>query len=424
MLQEVEELTPTVRKLKINIPSSEVEDEIASAYNNLKARVKIPGFRVGRVPQAILEKKFRKDVENEVIEKIVSKSYSRAIQEAQILPITYPNIEGKLELIKNHPLSFTATVEVKPDIKNLNYEGIALNEKTFSVEKDEVETAVKNLQENKAVLKVSEGPLKEGDVTVIDCDAFINTQEVGELKLNDYPFILGSQILPEEFSNSLADRKKGENFEIKIKFDESYPNKNIAGKEVLFKVSVKEMKEKILPQLDDDFAKGLNLSSFEELKNKVHENIYTGKKIKTDNAYKNQLLDNLISSNNFEAPASMVARELDFLIDEAKQDAIRNGKAIGTDDELRKEYEQIAAKNVKGILLIESIGKKEKIEITEVDADTAINEIAAQYELKPEEIKKIYIMKDGSLDGIKNRLYTDKVLGLVLSKAVIKKNTD
>ncbi|MEK7308242.1 MAG: hypothetical protein AAB089_04140, partial [Nitrospirota bacterium] len=118
------------------------------------------------------------------------------------------------------------------------------------------------------------------------------------------------------------------------------------------------------------------------------------------------------------------ARELDFLIDEVKQDAIRNGKAIGTDDELRKEYEQIAAKNVKGILLIESIGKKEKIEITEVDADTAINEIAAQYELKPEEIKKIYIMKDGSLDGIKNRLYTDKVLGLVLSKAVIKKNTD
>ncbi len=182
-----------------------------------------------------------------------------------------------------------------------------------------------------------------------------------------------------------------------------------------------QVMEKILPQLDDDFAKGFNLSSFEELKNKVHENIYAGKKIKTDNVYKNQLLDNLISSNSFEAPASMISRELDFLIDEAKQDAIRNGKAIGKDDELRKEYEQIAAKNVKGILLIESIGKKEKIEITEEDTDTAINEIAAQYELKPEEIKKIYIMKDGSLDGIKNRLYTDKVLGLVLSKAVIKK---
>jgi trigger factor len=421
MLQEVEELTPTVRKLKINIPSSEVEDEIASAYNNLKARVKIPGFRVGRVPQAMLEKKFGKDIENEVIEKIVSKSYSKAIQEAQILPITYPNIEGNLELIRNHPLSFTATVEVKPDIKNLNYEGIALKEKAFSVEKEEVETAINKLQENNAVLKVSEGPLKEGDVTVIDCDAFINMQEVGELKLKDYPFIIGSQILPEEFSKSLADKKKGENFEIKIKFDESYPDKNIADKEVLFKVSVKEMKEKILPQLDDDFAKGFNLNSVEELKNKVTENIYTGKKIKTDNEYKNQLLDNLISSNNFEAPASMVARELDFLIDEAKQDTMRNGKAIRTDEELRKEYEQIAAKNVRGILLIESIGKKEKIEITEEDTDAAINEIASQYKLKPEEIKKIYIMKDGSLDGIKNGLYSDKVLGLVLSKAVIKK---
>lgn len=419
MLQEVEEITPTVRKLKINIPSSVVEEEITNAYNKLKTYAKIPGFRVGRVPQAILEKKFSRDIENQVLEKIVPEFYSKAVKEAQIFPITYPNIDGDLKILKNQPLSFTATVEVKPEIKNLNYEGIILKEKTFSVEDKEIDSAIRILQENKAFLKVSEGHVKEGDVAIIDCRAFVDGREIKELALKDYPFILGSPSLPKEFSDTVSDKKKGENFEIKINFEATHPNKNIAGKEVLFKVAIIELKEKVVPTLDDEFTKGFNCSNIEELRKKIYENIYNRKKNQVNNEYNKELLDNLISNHDIEVPASMANRELEFLIYGARQDAMRQGKAVKTDEELKKEYESKARENVKGIIILESVGRKEKIEVSDDDVKQAIDEIAVENGLKPEEVKKLYIMKEGSLDGLKNRLYTDKVLNLVLSKAVI-----
>ncbi len=120
----------------------------------------------------------------------------------------------------------------------------------------------------------------------------------------------------------------------------------------------------------------------------------------------------------------MVNIELEFQIDEAKQNAMRRGETVKTDEELRKEYEPKAHENVKGVIILEAIGRKEKVEVSEDDVKQAINEIAAQHGLKPEEVTKLYIAKDGSLDGLKNRLYGDKVLDVVLSKAVIKKNTD
>ncbi len=423
MLQEIEKKTPTTRKLRIHIPSSVIEGELAKAYNKLRITAKIPGFRTGKVPQAILEKKFSREIEHEVISKIVPEFYSKAVEEANITPVTYPDIDGDLKITKNQPLSFTATVEIKPEIENLNYEGIALKEKTFPVEEEEVKTALSVLQENKAILKVSDVPLREGDVAIINCGAFADGKEVKELSSQDYPYILGSQILPSEFTGSLSGKKKGDNLEIKINFDASHPNKTIAGKEILFKISILETKEKMLPSLDDEFAKDFKCSTIEELKKKINEKIYNRKKNQINSEYKNEIIDYLISSHSFELPASMVNRETEFLTQEGKQSAIGNNASAKTDEELKKEYEQKARKNVAGMIILEAIGKKENIEVTEDDAKKALNEIAVQNGLKLEEVKKLYIMRDGSLDGLKNRLYTDKVLDLVLSKAVIKKNS-
>lgn len=425
MLQEDEETTPTKRKLKINIPFSVIEEELANAYGKLRARAKLPGFRVGKAPQAILEKKFGKDIEKEVIEKIVPEFYSKAVREAQILPVTYPSIEEKIELIKNQPLSFTATVEVKPELKNLNYEGIALKERTFTVEEDEVQTAIKMFQAKRVVLKVSEGPVKEDDVAIIDCDASVDGKKVAELSLKDFPLIPGSpQKIPQEINEAINGKKKGESFDVNITFDKSYPDKTVADKQVNFKIKVNEIKERILPPLDDEFAKGFECKNMKELSEKIRENIHNRKKNQINSEFKQELLDNLTNNYNFEVPASMVNRELEFLIDEAKQNALKTGEAIKSEDEIKKEYEKPAIKNVKSLLILEAIGKKEKIEINEDDVNQSLNEIAAQHNLTPEEIKKIYIMRDGSLDGIKNRLFTDKVLDFILSKADIEKNAE
>jgi trigger factor len=422
MLQEVEETTPTIRKLKINIPSAAIEEEFANAYSKLRARAKLPGFRAGKVPQAILEKKFGKDIEKEVVERIVPEYYLKAVKEAQIFPVTYPSIEDKIEIVRHQPLSFTAKVEIKPEIKDLNYDGIALKEKTFTVEEDEVQTAINVFQARRAVLKVSENPIKEDDVAVIDCDAFVDGKKVDELSLKDYPLMLGTpQKMPQEFSDSIKGKKTGESFDANITFDKDYPDKTVADKEVNFKIKVNEVKERVLPPLDDEFAKGFDCKNMEDLNNKLREGIENKKKNQIDSEYKQELMDTLTNSHDFEVPASMVSRELEFLVDEEKQNGLKKGEAVKSDEELRKSLGETAAKNVKGMLIVEEIGKKEKIEITEDEVNKTIDVIAGQHNLQPEEIKKVYIMRDGSLDGLKNRLFTDKVMDFTLSKANIEK---
>ncbi len=420
MLKEIEETTPTTRKLKIDIPSSVIEEEIAAVYVKLGATAKIPGFRAGKVPKSILEKKFGKDVEAQVLEKVVPLFYSNAVKEANIFPITYPEIDGKLAIEENQSVSFTATVEIKPELTDLNYESIEIKKRPFSVEVSELDAAMKALQESRTVLKVTKTPLKEGDVAVIDCDALIDDKEVEELKSKDYPFIIGSQAMPKEFSDALSGKKKGENFEVSISFESDLPNKTIAGKEVLFKVSVTETKEKILPDMDDEFAKGFNCGGIDELREKISENIRERKQTQTNNEYKKEIVEKLISSHEVEIPASMINNEIKYQIEEAEQEAMRNGKAVEPEEKLRVKIQPAAIRNVKEMLVLDAIGKKEKIEVSDDDIKQAVEEIAAQHDIKSEDVKKLYITKEGSMDGLKHRLYSGKVMDFVLSKAVIK----
>ncbi|MBI4698981.1 MAG: trigger factor [Nitrospirae bacterium] len=420
MLNGIEETAPTIRKLKINIPSSVIDEEISRAYDKLRVTARIPGFRVGKAPQAILEKKFSSAVEHDVLEKIVPEFYSKAVEEAKLMPLGYPHIDGDFRILRNQSISFTATVEIKPELKDLDYEGIAITEKTISVEDKDIESAMKALHESRAILKVAEGNLKDSDVAILDCDAFIDGKEIKELALKDYPLILGSGSLPKEFSDILSGKKKGDIFDVKINFDPSFANKAIAGKDVLFKGTVTETKEKVLPALDDEFAKGFNTNSIEELRKKLRENILSRKKSKIDNEYKKELLDHLINNHNFEVPASLVMREVQHLTDESKENAMSEGRTVKPDEELKKDFEPAAIRNAKGMIILEAIGRKENIAVNEDDIDRLISEIAAQNDLKPEEVKKLYIMRDGSLDGLRHRLYSDKVLDLVLAKAVIK----
>lgn len=420
MLQEISEITPTTRKLKINIPADVIKAELDSSYNRLVTTVKIPGFRTGRVPHAILKKKFGKDVEAEVIRKIVPEYYSKAIEEAKLEPVNYPDVEEKIELIPAQPLTFTVTVEVKPEIGGLNYEGIELKEKTFSVKDDEVEKAIKLLQENEARYSVTEDEIREGDMAVINCEATVDGQPKEELSYKEYPFILGSGAMPEEFGNALTGKKKGETVEVKLSFEEGHPNKTIAGKEFVYKVSITETKRRNLQPLDDDFARAFGASNMEELRKRLREDIEKRKESQINLEYKKEILNNLIKNHDFKIPDSMMERELEALVLEAKQNAMNRGEAIKSDEELRQEYRLTAEENVKGVILLEAVGKRGNIKVNEDDVKLAMEEIGARNGLKPEEVMKLYMMREGSIDALKSRLFGDKVLEFLLKNAVIK----
>lgn len=419
MLQEIEQLSPTTKKLKINIPSDVIKSETTSAYNKIRATSKIPGFRPGKVPQAILEKKYSKNVEAEVIEKIVPEFYIKAIKEANLEPVSYPHIDDKIELVPGQPLSFTVTIEVKPEIGELKYQGIVLKEKTFTVENDEIEKTLSLMQESKALYSVTEDALKADDMAIINTEAYIADNLSEELSYKDYPLVLNPESMPQEFIDALTGKKKGETAEVKLNFEKAHPNKTIAGKEVLFKVHITEAKKKNIPPLDDDFAKEANCSTLEELRDKIKGNLGNMKKSQTNLEYKKEILNELVKVHTFDVPNSMVEGEIDSLIYKAKQDAEKKGETLKADEELKREYETTAKDNVKSVLLLEAIGKKENIEATEDDIKKAITETAARNNLKPEEVTRLYSVREGSMEALRSRLFADKVLDFILENATI-----
>lgn len=420
MLQEVEKVSATTRRLKINVPPDVIQSETDSAYNEIRATAKIPGFRPGKVPQAILVKKFGKSVEAQVIEKVVPQSYMEALKEAKLEPVSYPDIDDKkMEIKPGQPLSFTVTIEVKPEIENVNYEGIVLKKKTVSVDDDEVERSIRLLQESKALYSVSDEAMKEGDMAIVDSDAFIDGQLTSELSYKEYPLVIGTTEMPKEFSDALTGKKKGDAVEIKMNFESDHPNKTIAGKEVLFKVSVTETKKKNVPPVDDELAQGANCSTVEELRKTIRENLSKKKEGEINLNYKKEILDELIRRHDFDVPTSMVYGEIESMIHHEKQDAERRGREVRPEAELAKEFEAKARENVKSVLLLEAIGKKDKIETTDEDVKKAIEEIATRNNLKPEEVTKLYTVREGSMDALKSRLFADKVLEMILEKSTI-----
>ena len=419
MLQEIEELTPTTRKLTINVPADAIQSESDTIYNHLQKTARIPGFRAGKVPQSILEKKFSKNVETEIIEKIIPRFYMEAVKEAKIEPVNYPNVEDRIVIKPGEPLSFTVTVEIKPEIGDINYEGIVLKGKTAEVEDAEVDKAIASLRESKALYSATEDTLGEGDMAIITSDAFIDGIVRDELSHKEYPLVIGSKEMPEEFSAGLKGRKKGDEVEVKVKFDEDMQNDTLKGKELLCKVRITDGKKKNLPPLDDEFAESVECKNMEELRKKIYDGLKDRKEGQINLEHKKNIINELLKRHDFDVPASMVKGEIDSLIDQAKQDAMRRNEPLRPDEELARELETTAKDNIRSVLLLEAVGKKDNIEVTDDDVMKAVEEIASRNGLKTEELMKLYGAREGSLDAMKSRLFADKVMDFILEKSTI-----
>jgi trigger factor len=419
MLQEVEELTPTKKKLRVHVPEDVIRAKLESAYSELRATAKIPGFRPGKVPQSILRKRYGKNVEAEILQKVVPEYYTKAIEEAKLEPVGYPQVEGGIELKADEPLSFTVTVDVKPEIRDLRYEDISVHKKDYTVEDEEMEKAMQSLQESKALFSVTEEAVGEGDLAVINGEAYIDGDLRQELSYKEYPMLQGTDSVPSEFSEEVLGRKKGDEFDVKLTFEADYPNRTVAGKEVIFKIKVVEVKKKNLPPLDDDFAKEFGLDTAEELRNKIRDDIGSKKMSEINLAYKKEILNQLVRDHAFEIPESMLNEEIESFIEQMKESAARRNETIKPEDQLRRDYEANARENVKSVILLDAIGKKENIVVNDDDVRKAIEEIADRHNLKPEEVTKLYSVREGSLDAMKSRLFGDKVLEFLLQKAVI-----
>lgn len=429
MSATIEDISGTKKRLKIEIPVDIIEKEYAASLDNVRQRSRIPGFRQGKAPVAMIEKRFGGDIKADIIDRLVPQYYSKALKEAELVPVTLPEFEGALDLRRNEPLSFALTVEVRPRIDNLAYAGLKVEDIPSEVDEKEIDETIKGLQEGRAMYEVVDREIREDDLIVID---YVKLDPAGEKEIasaKDQVMNLGNNLTPKGILDEVTGRKKGDVVEIVLPAVEGGEIKE-GSKGDRLKITVKEVKEKKVPIIDDELARDFGHESLESLKERVKEGILKAKKEKAANEQKAKLLDRLIDAHDFDIPQSMLDRELETLVINEKH-ARKQPKELAQgaeeaaspeeDEKLAEELRPKAMRSAKATVLLDTIAEKEAVSVTEEEMKTRIMMLARRLQTTPEAVMNLFMTKDGSLENLKHSVRDEKVLDLILSKAEILK---
>jgi trigger factor len=421
MKANVEEISSVKRRISVEIPEDEVVKEVDSFYKDLGKKAKIKGFRPGKVPRNILERYFKDYVKAEVIQKLIEESYPKALTETELQPVSPPSIDPG-EFSGGKPFQYSAVFEIKPDIKVEGYTGLKLEGKKEEVKDEEVEQRLKALQNLHANLTtVTEArPIQAGDYVIVDYEAYAEGKPLEGGKAIDFTVEVGSgQFIP-TFEEKLIGLNLEEEKEIEVSFPADYGYQKWAGKTVSFHVKIKEIKAKILPPLDDEFAKDLGDSSLEELKAKLKGEIEKEKALALEQQLKNQAMDQLIEGNPFEVPESLVEEQAKAMVSDTKLRLAAQGVALKnlgvSEEKLQGDYRAMAQKQVKTFLILEKIASQEGIAVTDEEADGRLKEISERMH-QPFDTVKRYYEKNNLLPEVKAGILRDKTLNFLLEKA-------
>ncbi len=421
----VEDISSIKKKVNVEISEDQVATEVESFYKDLGKKAKIKGFRPGKVPRNILERYFKDYVKTEVIQKLIQESYPAVLSERHLHPVSDPTIDpGELESGK--PFLYSATLEVKPEIALEGYLGLNIEGKKEEVKDEEVEERLKGLQNLHANLKTIQEarPIQIGDFVIVDYDAKMDGKPLEEAKAIDLTVEVGSGRFIPTFEEKLIGLKTDEEGEIEVSFPEDYGYKKWAGKMISFHVKIKEVKEKILPVLDDEFAKDLgDYSTLAELKAKLKEEIEREKQSMLDRQLKDQMVELLLQKSTFDVPESLVEGQTKTLISDTKLRLASQGikmDALGVSDEkLQQDYRETAMKQVRTFLILEKIADQEGIKVTDDEADNRLREISERTRQKFDVVKRYY-EKNELIPEVKAGIINEKTLNFLLEKANVK----
>ncbi len=417
----VEDISPVKKKLNIEIAPDSVLKEMDKAISDVAKKAKIPGFRPGKAPKAIVEKHYGEEVRSEVMNRLISDSYLKALQEHSLSPVDVPEIDNVSSLAKGSPLTFTATVEVRPNIVLGIYDGIEVKEKDITVSDEEVSQTIDRLREMYAQLEVVEGrPLEKNDTAIIDFEGHREGKPIDGAKASDYMLAMGTNSLIPGFEDQLTGMNRGEMREINVTFPSDYNKKDLAGKDADFKVTLKEIKKKVLPELNDEFAKDIGGNkSVDELRDGIKKDLEARKRDELASAQREELLSKLVDAHTFDVPPGMVERELQAMARQQATRMARQGRDVKSFDiaNFREENRALAEKRVRGLLILDAIAEKEKVEVAEQEISSALTMMARTSGQPVEAIKKYYASLDGGLDNLRSSLIQEKTLGLLLSRA-------
>lgn len=441
MLKSVEDINATKKRLRIEIPSDVVEREIKASLEKVRHNARIPGFRPGKAPISLIDKRFGKEIEAEVLDRVIPEHLTSAIREAAVSPVTMPALDEEFHFERNNPINLSVIVEVMPKIENLNYENISVKDIPFSVGETDIDETLKRLQNQKAIFEVTDKVAETDDLVTFD---YVDSEVAGgetDPSVKELVSKMGNEIFPPDLMEEVIGKKKGDIVEFTTTLDES-KSKELAGKTVNVKVRINEVKKKSLPEIDDEFAKDLGIGNLSELREKLREKITDAKKEHLRKIQKAEIVRKLVDLNSVEVPETLLNRELESIsleknISAPDQEQDSESPELppdvleavpGTDNEEKSAEEEQADKlreralmNVRASIIVDAIGEKEGVAVTDSEVDERISLMAKRLSATPEAIRNFYMYKQGSLDGVKHSIYEEKVMDLLLSRATIVK---
>ncbi|MDD5084508.1 MAG: trigger factor [Candidatus Omnitrophica bacterium] len=401
-------------------------ERIKEAYNvffdDILKSARVPGFRPGKVPRDVLATHYRKEAKEEVLRGLISDTLKQALINENINPLTNPVID-KVEFT-DEALSYDAHVEIYPDIKLGAYKGLELEGKEPAVTTEEVDETLERIRESRATFSpVEDRPAAIGDYVVADFSCWVDGKSLEAKKSDWFELKEKDDALP-GFSKQLAGAKPGEEREVKTKFPDNFRRKDCAGKEAIFKVSVKEIKQKKLPEIDDAWAKELGeYKSVLELRGAIREDILEQKKQEEETRIERELLDSIIKASPFDLPQGVVDRRLDGLVEETIRTLELRGfpkdEALAKQDDFRKKLIPEAERQVRVAFILAKIAQAEGVKVEEADIEKRYNNLAAYYKRPINEIKDHY-KKEGLEDSLELQILNEKVIRFIRDNAVIK----
>lgn len=420
-----EKLEGNKGQLTFEVDAETFDKALDQAFKKVVKNVSVPGFRKGRVPRPIFEKRFGVEVlYQDALDIVVPDAYAKAVEESGIEPVAQPEIDIE-QIEKGKDLVLTATVVVKPEVKLGQYKGLEVTKVDTEVTEEEVNAEIETLQKRYAELVIKEDePAEKGDTVVIDFEGFIDGEAFEGGKAENYSLELGSNSFIPGFEDQLVGVRAGDEKEVNVTFPEDYHDEKLAGKDAVFKVKVHEVKALELPELDDDFAIDVDdeVETFAELKEKIKKRLQENKEHMARHRIENEVIDLAAKNAEIDVPEEMIDSEIERMINELNQQFRAQGlnldlyqQMTGNKlDDLKESMREDAEKRVRANLTIEAIAEAENIEVTDEEVNEELEKMADMYNLSVDKIKEML----GSTDPVKNDLRMRKAVDLLVDTAV------
>ena len=405
--------------LKIDVGSEDIQKEFEEFYRAVAPKAKIPGFRPGKAPKNILELHYKQEARENVLKHLINESYRQALRDKSLEPLGYPEIENvKFE---ENVLSYEAKIEIRPKVKLSKYEGLSVKKEIVEVKPEEIEESMTRLRKSFAQHKVVEDrPAQLGDFVIADYVCHVEGKEIDRRKddwfeLREKEFLTG-------FSPQIAGMKAGEEKEIKIILPENFGRKDLAKKEATFKVKVTEIKNEVLPELNDELAKSAgDYKTLDELKEKISKEILEAKQEEKESEYEKALLDELIKQNKFDLPEGLVARRAEHLFQDTLENYQRRGvpadKLKELEEQLKKDIALEARRQIHLAFLLDEIAEKHNLSVTEEDLKKKFEWVASRTRQSEEEVEKYYAEHEEGRHSLKDQIRNEKAIEYVKSNA-------